>query len=729
MSLNLNTEFIVWIIITAIAAIGFIVWISRQLIEQAGPKVGWGLIFIRISATGLLLVILCEPATRLLLNRSEPANVILLVDTSESMNLIDRSGSRKDVLDQFLRSEVLETINEKYHLQTYQFSEQLSPFIVTALDSLPLHKNGTDIGSALEFIKTRDRLDSLSGVILVTDGNYTVGRDPLRVADDLRIPIYTIGIGDTLGVHDLGISSHLTNDVAFVESKVPIEVSIKSQGISQVRVPITLREGGLPLDTQYVTLIGQGREQSVVLHVVPTTKGVHQYTVDVPVQAGEVTSENNHRTFSIKVLKTKLRILYIEGGPRPDLTFLKRTLQRDTNLEVSSIILRPDGSSFPGALPSSRSEWFSYDLIILGSIDAARLQNQANFIAAFVEEKGGGLIALGGPHSFDLGGYAGTPIGNLMPVRIPSTARGLLESPFLPLLTPDGQVHPLTKLHSDPTLSKQRWSELPPLPGINQVGPAKPGAVVLATHPTWQVGTQNAPVITVHRYGLGKVMAITTHEMWRWDLMMWGTGGTNASYEKFWNNAVRWLTIRDGSRRVRVASEKLQYRSGEMINFNGQVYDENYQPVDGANIAVTIQGKQENSQPVQISLTPSRQGNGRYKGELRYLPVGEYTTSINATLNGASLGTDAGGFTIGEASIEFDQTKMNQPFLTQLSAMTGGQFYFVEDSDQLTSDLSFPDITTQQTQDIQLWNHPVVLFLFILLLTAEWLLRRRYGLL
>tara|TARA_B100001105_G_C22175602_1_gene350452 strand:- start:18 stop:653 length:636 start_codon:yes stop_codon:yes gene_type:complete len=211
--------------------------------------------------------------------------------------------------------------------------------------------------------------------------------------------------------------------------------------------------------------------------------------------------------------------------------------------------------------------------------------------------------------------------------------------------------------------------------------------------------------------------------------MMWGSGGTNASYERFWNNAVRWITIRDGSRRVRVASDKLQYRSGEMVNFHGQVYDENYQPVDGATVSVTISAKQEDGQILQIDLTPSRQGNGRYKGALRYLPMGEYATRVSATLNGISLGTDTGGFTVGDASIEFDQTKMNQPLLTQLSAMTGGQFYSVEESDQLIDDLSFSAVSTQQTRDIQLWNHPTILFLFIVLLTAEWLLRRRYGLL
>lgn len=729
MSLNLNTESIVWIVIAAIAVIGFIYWTSHRLIDQVGSKVGWGLILLRISAALLLLLILCEPATRLLLDRSEPANIVLLADTSESMRLVEGSGSRKAALEQFLKSRTFQDLDDTYHLLTYQFSEQLSTISPSDFDSLTLQKSGTDIGAALEFVKTRDHLDSLSGVILVTDGNYTVGRDPLRVAEDLRVPVYTIGIGDTMGIRDIAVSNYLTNDIAYVDSKVPVEVGIKSQGIENVRVPVTIREDGRTLATQTITLSGRGREQSTVLHITPTTDGVHQYEIDVPVQEGEVTAENNSRTFSIKVLKTKLRILYIEGSPRPDMPFLKRTLQRDANIEVNSLIFRPDGSTFPLALPSSRSEWYAYDLIILGSIDAVRLQAQARFIVEFIEKKGGGLIALGGPHSFDLGGYAGTPIGNMLPVHIPPNPRGMLEGEFLPTLTPDGRVHPLTRLHNDPSVSEQRWASFPPLPGINQAGPAKPGATVLATHPTWQTEGRNAPVITVQQYGLGKVMAITAHELWRWDLMMWGTGGTNAGYEQFWNNAVRWLTIRDGSRRVRVISDKLQYRSGETIRFSGQVYNENYQPVDGATVTVNIKAKSDGGENVQINLNPSRQANGRYQGDLRYLPVGEYTTQISATLNGVSLGTDTGGFTVGEASIEFDRTRMNQTMLTRLSAMTGGRFYRVEEADQLLDDLSFPDITIQVTQDIQIWNHPLVLILFILLLTAEWLLRRRYGLL
>jgi hypothetical protein len=729
MSFSLSTQHLLWIAVSAVAVTGFIFWTYRFVLQRLSRGAGWGLTLLRLAAALLLLIILCEPAGRILFSRSEPPRVVLLVDASGSMGLTDRLGSRQETLQTLLSGETIRALASRYHLEAYQFAERLTPLALSAFDSLKLLNAATDIGAALEFVKTRARLDSLGGVVLITDGNFTVGRDPLRVADGLGVPVYAIGIGDTLEVRDTAIVGHLTNDVAYVDSKIPVEVTLHSQGIAPVRVPVTLSEDDRVIDTEQVELAGDGRDQSVTLHVVPTSDGVHQYTLSIPEQPAELTTQNNRRSFSIKVLKTKLRILYIEGSPRPDIPFLKQTLQSDPNIEVTSVIFRPDRTPYPAALPETRAGWFENDLIILGSVEAERIRRWETHIVEFVAQKGGGLIVLGGPRSFDLGGYAGTPLGDLFPVSISPDTRGMLEGLFVPVLTPDGQVHPLMKLHDDAVVSGQRWAELPPLPGINMTGPAKPGATVLAAHPTWQTGGASAPVIAVHRYGLGKVLAITAHELWRWDLLMWGTGRTNASYERFWSNAVRWVTTQEGSQRVRVVSEKTQYRGGEPVVLNGQVYDENYHPLDGAAISVVIQSKQPDMQPVRIDLPPAGTGSGRYRGAVQYLAGGAYTYTARAVYEGVELGTDTGGFTVGENGVEFEQTPMNRDLLVRLSGMTGGRFYTAGEADRLSGEMDLRETVTEYAQNVQLWHHPVIFVLFVALLSCEWLLRRRYGLL
>ncbi|MBI4550629.1 MAG: hypothetical protein HY710_00030 [Candidatus Latescibacteria bacterium] len=728
MHFTLNTQSLLWLAFTAVAVIVFIVWAYRQVVAQLAGRTGWLLTCLRIGAVGLLLFTICEPAVSFAFRRTDKATVLLLVDTSDSISITDRLGNRAQAASRLLTGSWFKTLDDRYRVQPYRFAESVAPLTEREFDPVPVQKNGTDIGAALDFVKTRTDEEQVAGVILVTDGNPTVGRDPLRAAAGLGLPVYTIGIGDTTEPQDAAVVKHLTNDIAYANSKVPVEVTIRSNGFDGVRVPVTLSEGTRVIDTQYVTLSGGEREQSVMLHLVPTEDGAHQYTVTIPVQPREQIPQNNSYGFTIKVLKEKLGILYIEGSPRADVTFLKRTLERDPNVEVTSLIARPDGSFYPKPLPATRAEWFRYDLVILGSLPAARLQRWDRQIVEFVEQKGGGLIALGGHRSFELGGYAGTPLGSLMPVIIPAVNRGVLEGLFTPDLTPDGRDHPVTQLDDDPLRSARRWGELPPLPGINQVGPAKPGAIVLAVHPTWKAGGRNAPVIAVQRYGLGKVMAITAYDLWRWDLMMWGTGGTSVSYERFWNNIVRWLTTREGSQRVRVAAGKEHYRGGEPVDLTGQVYDESYHPLDGATVTVTVVPKTAGGQRAEVEFTPAGNGSGRYGTTVRGLPSGEYAFTARAVRDGRELGSDSGRFRVGELNVEYLRARMNQDLLVRLASMTGGRFYRVSEADRLLSEVRFPAPSIARTNEVQLWNHPAMLILFILLLSAEWFIRRQRGL-
>lgn len=728
MHLSLNTHNALWLLLAAAAVIVFILWAYRQVIAQLADRTGWLLTCLRIGAVGLLLFTICEPAVSFAFRRTDKARVILLVDASDSMSITDGLGPRAQTLSRLLTGPWFKTLADRYRLQVYRFAESVAPLTEREFSPLPVQKSGTDIAAALDFVKIQAEEDRIAGVILATDGNATVGREPLRAVRGLGLPVYTIGVGDTIEPQDAAVVKHLTNDIAYIDSKVPVEVTIRSTGFSGTRVPVTLSEGHRLIDTRYVTLTGESREQSVTLHVVPTEEGTHQYAVTIPVQPGERITQNNSHRFTIKVLKSKLGILYIEGSPRADITFLKHALQRDPNVDVTSVLARPDGSFYPKPLPETRAEWYRYDLVLLGSIPASRLRPWERQIVEFVEQKGGGLVALGGHRSFELGGYAGTLLGNLMPVVIPTTNRGLLEGLFVPELTADGRDHPIARLDDDPAISTRRWSELPPLPGMNQVGPAKPGAVVLAVHPTWRVGGRNAPVIAVQRYGLGKVLAMTAYDLWRWDMLMWGVGGTNASYERFWSNAVRWLTTREGSQRVRVTAGKGQYRSGEPIEFTGQVYDESYRPIDGAAVTVTIIPKTGEGQRADVELAPVGGGPGRYGNIIRSLPSGEYTFTARATNDGRALGTDSGGFRVGEYNIEYVRVRMDRDLLVRLAAATGGRFYRMAEADRLLREMQFPAASVARLNEVQLWHHPGVLIAFILLLSVEWLIRRRRGL-
>ncbi len=727
MALDFQADHLTWILIAFILACILIYGLSRRLFSLVSPAAAWVLIGLRFAAAGALLAILSDPVSSMLVERTESPGLAVLVDTSASMGLTDGLGSRDEALAAVLSSDALNALKSRHRVHLYRFADDLSSLPEGGADSLSTDGTGTDIGGALSFLEDGPGAGRFAAAILVSDGNFTVGRDPLRVAEELDLPLYAVGIGDTLGVRDIGISHLAVNEVVYAGSNVPVEVAVRGRGYGSVRAPVTLREEGRILQSREIALDGQEEERTAVFHIVPETEGIHRYEVDVPVLEGEITARNNRRAFVVKVLKSGLRVLYIEGAPRADMGFLRRTMERDANLEVTSILFRPDGRTHPEPMPDSRMDWFSYDLVILGSVDYERIRPWAPFIVSFVEERGGGLIAFGGPHSFEMGGYAGTPVGDLMPFGIASEARGMTEGAFVPVLTSDGGTHPITRLDDDPAESERRWMELPPLPGMNQVGRAKPGATVLARHPTWRVENQLAPVIAVHRYGQGRVLGMAVQGLWRWDLMMWGSGGTNAAYERFWNNAVWWITVREGSRRIRVAPDKLQYVGGETIRFDGQIYDEHYRPVERADLSVTVRSGQDGAGSVQLDLSPTGQGYGRYTGRLQFLPAGTYSFEAAASLNGLTLGTDRGGFDVGEAGAEFERTRMNRDLLVRLADMTGGGFYDPSEIERMAGEISADEITVRETRTVSMWNNPAVLAILVCLLAAEWLVRRYIG--
>ncbi|MBM3265416.1 MAG: VWA domain-containing protein, partial [candidate division Zixibacteria bacterium] len=230
MSLDFDAQSTGWIIFSALAAAALTVLIYRHTTRLLPGRAGWSLVLLRLCSVFLLFFLLCEPATRLVAGRSEPAHVALFVDVSSSMGLSDRLGNRQEAINRFLTGETVQSLQKRYRLETYGFAETIAPLATPLPDSIAPLNAATDIGGALDLAKSRSLTDRLAGVILLTDGNTTVGRDPLRVAASLEIPVFTIGIGDTLELRDIALTDHRANDIAYVDSRIPVEATLRSQG-------------------------------------------------------------------------------------------------------------------------------------------------------------------------------------------------------------------------------------------------------------------------------------------------------------------------------------------------------------------------------------------------------------------------------------------------------------------------------------------------------------------
>jgi hypothetical protein len=204
--------------------------------------------------------------------------------------------------------------------------------------------------------------------------------------------------------------------------------------------------------------------------------------------------------------------------------------------------------------------------------------------------------------------------------------------------------------------------------------------------------------------------------------------GTDQMLEHFIGNSVRWLTTQEDSRKIRVQSSKHIYTTMDAVEFTAQVYDDNYQPLEDAQVEVKVQNGSESNSIVLNAL-----GSGQYQGEVESLREGDYTFAATVLANGVTIGSDHGTFSIGGLNAEFLETRMNKSLLQQLAAQTGGRYYDSDNFNSLAQDVTllpnFKPREVNTSAKIEIWNSRWMLALVTIIFALEWFLRKRIGML
>ena len=703
-----------------IFAIGLSYFVYRRTVPPV--PTGWRILLISLRATSAILIILLlfEPILSLTRKKQDKPVVALLVDNSASMGLVDQKVDRATELKNILGANIFSKPSQDYDLELYPYSNQLHEVLESRSDSLALNGDGTDISRALGDLKEKLAERYFSSVVLVTDGADNLGENPARYAGNYGIPIYPIGVGDPAEQNDILITNYVTNEIAYAGTQIPVDVYIKSSGFQGKRVNLSLKSGTKTLDSKVITLSGNSLEQKIRLQFTPEEEGLFKYQIQLPKLEGELTDINNSKSFYVKVLKSKLKVLVIAGGPSPDLRFLKNALSVEENIEIQTAIEKPRGLFYRGMPLPSVTQMDEVDCIIL--MDYPRRSSTTESL-----ERIKSILAKGKPLLLALGKNVDPEklwsLRDFIPLKN-KLAIGREQSVYISIL-PQGLHHPVMKLAEDDLENKENWNALPPvfsnLVSLQLDDSAQSIAGVDLERST---AGRSFPLIAIQSSGKRKSAVIFAYGIWRWDLMMWGIGETNESYRRFFRNAIRWLTTEDDSKLVRIVANKEIYRSGEQVKFTAQVYFEDYQPADGSDVAIQVKGAKETRE-----LTLENIGGGRYDGTLQVLEGGDYEFSGTAHQQGRILGRDAGKFTVEEFSLEYQNTRMNEDLLKRIASESSGEFYASDNFSGLAEKLIFPDKYITIKNEWEIWNRIPMLITCILLLSAEWLIRKRKGML
>ncbi|MBA3458404.1 MAG: hypothetical protein H0T46_00465 [Deltaproteobacteria bacterium] len=717
------------------------------------------MIGLRAGAAVGALVVFLQPAVELRQVAREPNRIAILIDDSRSMGLAEAPNgpTRIERTRQLIENSkaTLATWEQNHKIDYYTFSETVSPTSPTGLINNTAQGKGTLIRKALETIRSRYEGRDLAGIVLISDGAATGGfvedsgdgavRDFLRSLDTR---VHTVWAARE-GLKDVAVAKVMADEFAFVRTVVRIDAMIRTTGMPARQIPVTLSTDGQPLRQKLVDLPSGDREVKVTFEVTPPRVGRYVYEVSVPVAAGEAVTTNNTRSFVVRVIRDKIRVLQVAGQPGWDVRALRQMLKSNPNVDlISFFILRTQDSislvpnDEMSLIPFPTRELFeqelpSFDLIILQNFEflpygiGDYLENIRSYV-----DGGGGFAMLGGGASFTSGGYFGTPVAAALPVELygPFDKGAVLDTAkFAPQLTDAGTMHPVTSLRYSAGDNLATWKALPQLEGVNLIAAAKPEATVLATHP--KLKTRNGkpmPVITAMDYGKGRSLAVTTDSVWRWGFVAAARSGDNGrQYTKFWENAMGWLIQDPALHNLHVDSDAVEYTPGQPVRVTVRLVGRDYQPLPGGAVALVVKRGADPNRAEQVATAKVTVGDDgtvvHELGSAVTLTPGVYRVEAKAKIAGRDVeATDI--FLVREGGTELDRPTGDPATLESIATTTRGSS--LGPIDKLPSDLELDPpriVRVDRRTDVELWSRPGLLILVIGLLGLEWLLRQRSG--
>jgi uncharacterized membrane protein len=725
------------VVVIAALAIAFVSYrVLRSRVQWRERAVLGGL---RIAALAVILFCIFRPVLVVKAAVAQQNVVGILIDDSRSMQLPETNAgtaSRADRVRQTFGnpdSAMMKALADKFLVRTFRFSSASSR--VSAPSDLTFSGTQTRLANAIE--SARQELAGLpvSGLVLVTDGADTTDStvaDALLASKAEALPVFTVGIGPETLSHDIQVGRVQTPRTALKGTSLLVDAVLTQSGYAGQTVTLDVEDGGRIVGSQPVRLPADGDPVSVRVRFTATEAGPRVFRLKVAPQPGEVVVQNNQRDVQIDIRDRKERILYYEGEPRFEMKFARQAIKDDPNLQLVTLQrtaenkhLRLDidaaGVELASGFPKTREELFAYRGLVLGSVEASAFNaDQLRMIAEFVDVRGGGLLLLGGARAFAEGGYAGTPLAEVMPVILGSSSGAFTHVKVHP--TRAGQAHAVTQLGDTEQASAERWKTMPPLSTVNMIDALKPGATALLS------GTDDRRrervVLAYERYGRGKSVAFPVQDSWMWQMHS-TIRLEDQTHENFWRQLLRWLV--DGvpdAVETRPLTDRVE--PGQPVALTADVVDPRFVELNDATVVAHVTSPSGKTSTMPLQWTGER--NGQYRASFPTSESGWYQAKLEATRDGKTVGTAVTNIRAVPDDAEYFDATMHAPLLQRIAKETGGRFYKPDVMTSLPDDLKYSGRGVTAVEERELWHMPVLLMALVTIVCAEWGLRRAWRL-
>ena len=686
----------------------------------------------KLVVTLLVVLALMDPAWRDVKPSDDTHRVAIITDVSTSMDVADDETDTRITRAGKIADDIAGELSGTAGVESYRFDVD----ILGSEDEPDEGTRHTDLGRTMVSLSERPDVSDCKAVILLTDG----GDEMIRSQRLPPVPVYILGIGtdpstwDDLEISNAEIPEEVELDTPF-KVFADIVVHSASSGFAtkakSVDVKVEKKVDGVYQLLKTVNVVPRSTNGRVEFDLpAEETPGVYQYRLSAKGIKGEMTELNNAREFAVDVREKSINVLLYGNMLDWNFALLKRKFGDDPTIKLTTVYRksaetviidgkRQEGDAvFARGFPKDEEILGLYTIIVLGSFPSELISSDSFTALKNYVEGGGNLVMLGGPNSFDKGGYYNTAIAPLLPWKKSTKGQGISAGIFPVMVPPEGESHGL----SGETATILKGVGSPVFHSVNRVGERRSGAMSLMNA---SVGSRVVPVVVLQPYGKGQVLGVATDTLWRWGRM---DGDIADAGHQFWRDTIRYLSGEiEGGRFLTVKWDRKRYRPSEEALVDIGVVGRYAEGAVHLKGTVEHAGKTENL-PIVL------QQESNFQTRVFFPKPGEYKISMEATLAGNPLDTYERTIRIGSSVSEGADLAVDHPFLESLATRSGGSYSREGETEELLERLDELLLASSELHDTPLVKIAALfnlLPLYIILLMGallwEWILRRRMN--
>lgn len=653
------------------------------------------LFVLRAAIVTFLAILLLGPILKLTNTIFEKPAFVLLVDNSLSVKEIVDSAQRQAI--QLEINAVARRLSDEGFEVTQRNLANDEPEIISYT-----HRSSDLTGAIKEVIADYEG-KNLAGMALISDGIYNSGSSPLY--NLLRIPMYTVGVGDTSDRVDLVLKNLAYNKIAYQGNRFPLRVEALIKGLQNQEVTVSVFQSGKLISRQQ-----KNSENKQLLdfdfQLEAKEKGIQRYDVVLELLSQEINKRNNRASAYIDVVEGKKKILVVAPSPHPDIKAVRSVIEKNSNYEFILHI--------PGVKEATVEQLDQPDLVIFQQVMDSDGKTNSLF-TKFYKNNTALLVMIG---------YK-TNLRQLSAVGIPLTFESI------------GQWDDVTPLINsqfrDFGFSENIngiFSRYPPaaVPFGKFVFPAN--AQILLYQRIGSVATERPLILSLNENNR-KVGVILGDGLWRWRLNEFSENEKTEAFDEVFGKLIQYLSTKDDKRKFKSFPLQNEFTDTEPVVFESQVYNDLYEQVYGNKIDIEL--RDEEGKAKQYDYVAGT-GSSRYR--IGSLKEGVYRYKATTQVGGSTpnkagkLEEVRGEFLVAAQNIEAQNLTADFGLLRKMAALTSGKFYEVKDMAKLGEEVSQTKVKSLIHSDESfnsLINLKWVFFLLLALITTEWFVRKYSG--